>query len=111
MAGVELGRNLAGWIEPPVIEYPHDISRIRRRYRIFDDQHTIKPTLYLLASTHVRMKPIRARIFGRELVDECRVGLHRRLGQMGHAVHCIGQPDAMPMNRGFLRQVIGEAHA
>ena len=31
----------------------------------------------------------------------------RRLGQYGHAVHGIGDRQAVPVNAGFLRQVVG----
>jgi hypothetical protein len=54
----------------------------------------------------VRVVPKRAGVRRRELVGEALARPNRRLGEAGNTVHGNGQPDAMPVNRSVLCELV-----
>ena len=59
----------------------------------------------------VRVIPARASGGGDELVGERAARWHRRLADVRHAIHASRHVDAVPVNGGRLRQVVGEDDA
>src|SRR5437763_11960714 len=56
------------------------------------------------------MVPERTRIRGDETVFEGRSRRDWRLGQLRHAVHCVGETHAVPMDQRWDRQLVHESH-
>ncbi|MNP32924.1 hypothetical protein D3C76_1261300 [compost metagenome] len=57
------------------------------------------------------MVPVAAGVRHPEAVDEAFARLHRRLRDVGHAVHLDGQADAVPVDGGRLVQPVAEAYS
>ena len=95
-------------VQAPVVEQPDELAIHRRRVRFVHDQHPVQAAVDLLRRRQVRVVPVGAGIGRREPVVEALAGRHRPLGQPRHAVHRIGQADAVPMDRGGLGQGVVE---
>lgn len=79
-------------------------------FTLLDDQRADQSAAELLAAHQVRVVPVAAGVLGLELVDEALARLHRRLGNVRHAVHLDRQADAVPVDGGRFVQPVGEAH-
>jgi len=108
---VEGGRNLTVGAEQDVVEHPELVARVRRWIPVLDDERAEQAALDLLARAQVRVEPEGARVLRRELVGESRTGLDRGLRDPRDAVHLVRHADAVPVDGGRLRQLVGEAHA
>ena len=98
----EAGRDLPVRCESPVGEHPQNVAIDRHRLGLVDDQDAAEPATELLQAVDVRVIPECAGVRRRKCVDEALAGLDRRLGQPGHAIHGVGQPDTVPMDRRIL---------
>ncbi len=88
-------------VEPPVGEHPHQVAIHGRRVALLDDQRAVKPAPDLLRAAEVRVVPVGARVRQLELVGEAAaVRRDRRLRHVRHAVHRVGEPDAVEVHRG-----------
>ena len=94
--------------QPPVVEYQHDIAVDVDGGALLDDQCAEQPARHLLGRQKVRMVPEGAGIGRREAVIETCARSDFHLGQMRHAVHGVGDAQAMPMNDGRLRQFVDQ---
>ncbi len=92
--------------QPPIGQDPEEVAIHRRRIRLLDDQSAGEPTSLLLQAVGVRVIPEGSSIRWRELVNEALTGRDGRLGEAGHTVHGVGQPDAVPMYGGFLVEAV-----
>ena len=95
-------------LQPPVVEDPKQIAVDFRRRRLFHDQRAIEAAGELHVRAQMRVIPKRAGVRRDILVDKTLAGLHRRLGQLRHAVHRVRDAKPMPMDRGRLLQLVLE---
>lgn len=102
----ETPAELAVGIQTPVREHPDEVAIDRDGFPFLDDERAGEATSELLKAIGVRVVPKRAGVGRGEPVGKACAGLDR-LGQTGHAVHGVGQADAVPMNRGVLIEGIG----
>ena len=103
----ETPAELAVGIQTPVREHPDEVAIDRDGFPFLDDERAGEAPAELLKAIGVRVVPKRAGVGRGELVGKACAGLDRRLSQAGHAVHGVGQADAVPMNRGVLIEGIG----
>jgi hypothetical protein len=80
------------------------------RLAFLDDQRPDQATAEFLGAADVRVVPVAAGVRHAEFVVEVLARLDRQLRHIGHAVHFQRQADAVPMDGGFHRQVVDEAH-
>jgi hypothetical protein len=90
--------------EVPV--HPHEIRILR-----VDDDETHHAHRHLHHLVGVRVVHERARFGHDELVGEGLADADVGLGQAAHAVHAVGEKDAVPVNGGVLGQPVGNEYA
>ena len=95
----------------PVVEHPGHVAVDRMRIALLDDERALQAAILLLRALEVRVIPERAGIDRIELIDEPCARLDRVLREVRHAIHRIGQADAMPVNGGWLFQPVDHGHA
>jgi len=78
------------------------------RVPLMDDNHAHEPHAHLRHLVDVGVVHERPRIEERELISEGFSGTDIGLAQTAHTVHAGGQDDAMPVDRGGLRQTVGD---
>ena len=87
---------------PPIPEIRETYEGWTKSYRnLGDDQRAVEPAADLDKASLVGVVPESTRIGARKLVSECFAGRDRLLREMRNAVHGVGQPDAMPVDRRF----------
>jgi hypothetical protein len=89
----------------PVVELQEGLLVVLRALgRVLDDQRTLDAGVELQA--RVRVVEERAGVGRPELVHEAISRSYGGLGHPGNAVHGVGEPDAAPVKRRALRQVV-----
>ena len=113
---IEHGRDLrrvAAGIDVVGIDEEHEVAVHAMQRRIFrvhhDEAHHAHGHLHHLVG--VRVIHEGAGLLHLEFVDESLAGLNLRLGQTAHAVHAVGQQDAVPVDGGVLGQLVGDEDA
>ncbi len=103
---VEAAGNRGVLFETPVPQDPDDVAVDSQRLRLFDDEGAYQAAPDLFGAVGVRVIPIGARIGDGEFVGEALLGLDRRLGHVGRAVHRVRDAHAVPMDRGVLGKLV-----
>ena len=105
---LELAQDGAGRHRMMVGEHHHVIARhlVAFAFRRLDDDGRVHALLLLAAGMAV--VPVGARLPDLEAVGEGRAGLDAGEAHHRHAVHVVGQQDAVPMDRGVLVQPVGD---
>ena len=75
---------------------------------ILDKQRAVQAKANLRRRHHVRVIPVERRVADHEVVIERLALVHRRLRNVGHAVHLDRHPHAVPMHRGGLVEFVRE---
>lgn len=100
------GRDLRLRRQAPVGEQPENVTVNGDRRSFLDDQRAGQTATELLQAGDMRVIPERAGIGRRELVGESPARLDRRLREARHAIHGIGQADAMPVHGSILVEAV-----
>ena len=93
-------------IEPPVVEHPDEVAIDLRRICLFDNERSVEAATDLLEAALMGMVPESARILRRKGISEPFAGLHGGLGEVGNAIHRVGNTNAVPMDGCFLIQSV-----
>ena len=86
------------------------VVAVGRRRRL-DDERTEQATSDLVGGVVVRVVHVRPRRSRGELVGEAPASRDRLLGDVGHAIHRVGQPLTVEVDAGRLSQVVLEDRA
>ena len=107
--GLEGAGKLGVLRHPPVVQHPGDIPvHPKYRFPLLHDQHAVKAARHLFEAVRMRVVPEGAGIDGIELVGEGPAGPDRRLRHVRHAVHGVGQPEPVPVDRGVFVEAVVE---
>ncbi|MCY1305592.1 hypothetical protein D9M70_554070 [compost metagenome] len=102
----ESGGDAAVLDQPPVGKHPDKVAVDGDGFAFLHDHRSGEAAAELLEAVGVRVIPEGSGIRRRELVDEALSRPDRRPRQPRHAVHGVGKPDAMPVDRRFLREAV-----
>jgi hypothetical protein len=92
----------------PIIKHQQHFAIDLRRFHFIDDQRPIEAAILLVPAPCVRVIPIRPSILEFECVTECATRRDVVLGQRWCAIHGVGNPQAMPVKTGGLREAVVE---
>lgn len=109
--GVEVRVEEPCAVEQPVVDEPHRVDGVVGLGRVFDDDGAIEAAGELFVTALVGVIPVRSCVGRGELGDERFSRRNGWLGQAGDAVHGMWHPDAMPVDRRRLRQLVLEGHS
>ena len=97
-------------LQPPVLQQPGHVAVHADGISLFDDQGSAQSASHLLSAVLVRVIPRGTGVGHVELLNELRAWSDRGLRQMRHAIHGVGQADAVEVHRGLFRQLIFDGH-
>src|SRR5262249_53703576 len=99
----ETRRDLRFSCKAPIGNHPNELTVAGDWLQLFNDQCTGHTAPELAEAIGMRVVPERPGIRWCELIGESLARFYRLLGEPGHAVHCVGKPDAVPVHGRFLR--------
>ena len=110
--GVDL-RGHAARVDIVGIDEEHEVAvdAILLRIPRVDHEEALHPHRHLHHLVGVRVIHEGSAVLHHELVGEGLTGFDMRLSQAAHTIHAVRRPDAVPVNRGVLRQLVGNEDA
>ena len=92
--------------EAPVVEEEHFVAVDDRGFGLLDDERAVEPPGHLLPCALVRVVPEGPGVRRREVVQEVVAWLDHLLGELGHSVHLVLEPDAVPVHGRGLGEIV-----